>query len=105
MRVSLTFLEVLDPNTSTLVTGSKNIQRDGIMNNLQTERQRDTIPDGCASVSVLLHTKSTGNEQVHTTSDLEGIFVLAGDDGGVVLHDLHTPDPLQIHRTLLEPLL
>lgn len=94
--ISLTFFEVLDPNASTFITGSKNIERDGVMNDLQIERQREFIH---------FCTRLTGKEQEHSASDLEGIFVLAGDDGGVVLHDLHTPDPLQIHRTLLDPLL
>jgi len=67
MRISLTFLEVLDPNASTLITGSKNIQHDGVMNNLTRDKeivQSHTTAD----VFILLHTKSSrlaGTEQVH----------------------------------------
>ncbi len=39
MRISLTFLEVLDPDASPLVSGSKNIQHDGIMNNLTRDKE------------------------------------------------------------------
>ncbi len=63
MRISLTFLEVLDPDASPLVSGSKNIQHDGIMNNLTRDKEMVLLMFSYFTK----RSRLAGYEQMHNT--------------------------------------